>query len=90
MVIILTKKSSVEIAFGESHLFHEVERRQAISGFWHLESCKDTLTNIDLQDNVTFDGIADYRLKYMLNVESRINQPGDWESDECITNRENI
>lgn len=36
-----------------------------------LESYEDTLNNIDFQDGRAFEGLSDYRLKYMLDVESR-------------------
>ena len=36
-----------------------------------LESYEDTLNNIVFQDGRGFEGLSDYRLKYMLDVESR-------------------
>ena len=39
-----------------------------------LESYEDTLNNIDFQDGKAFEGLSDYRLKYMLDVESRGSQ----------------
>lgn len=42
--------------------------------YLRLESYEDTLNNIDFQGGSAFEGISDYRLKYMLDVESRGSQ----------------